>query len=89
MSFKENYLKLQPRPLRVFLFCFVLFCFLLFLFFFGFLGLHLQQMEVPRLGVKSELQLLAYATATAMQDLGHVCNLHCSSQQRRILNSLN
>ena len=26
----------------------------------------MQYMEVPRLGVKSELQLLAYATATAM-----------------------
>ena len=26
---------------------------------------HLQHMEVPRLGVKSELQLLAYSTATA------------------------
>ena len=40
-----------------------------FLFFFFFLGLHLPHMEVPRLGVKSELQLLAYATATAMPDL--------------------
>ena len=28
-------------------------------------GLHPQHMEVPRLGVESELQLLAYATATA------------------------
>ena len=27
--------------------------------------LHLWHIEVPRLGVKSELQLLAYATATA------------------------
>ena len=26
-------------------------------------------MEVPRIGVKSELQLLTYTTATAMQDL--------------------
>ena len=25
-------------------------------------------MEIPRLGVKSELQLLAYATSTAMRD---------------------
>ena len=33
-----------------------------------FLGLHLQHMEVPRLGVKLELQLPAYATAIAMQD---------------------
>ena len=29
-----------------------------------FLGLHPQHMEVPRLGVQLELQLLAYATAT-------------------------
>ena len=30
-----------------------------------FLGPHLQHVEVPRLGVESELQLLAIATATA------------------------
>ena len=40
----------------------VVFC---FCFCFCFLGLHPQHMEVPRLGVESELQLLAYATATA------------------------
>ena len=39
---------------------------LFFLFFsFHFLGPHPQHMEVPRLGDESELQLLAYATATA------------------------
>ena len=38
------------------------FDFLLLLLFF--LGPHLRHMEVPRLGVKLELQLLAYATAT-------------------------
>ena len=32
---------------------------------FVFLGLHSQHMEVPRLGVESELRLLAYTTATA------------------------
>ena len=32
-------------------------------------------MEVPRLGVKLEQQLLAYITATAMQDSSHACNL--------------
>ena len=37
--------------------------------FFSFLWLDLQHMEVPGLGVKLELQLPAYATATAMQDL--------------------
>ena len=53
-------------------------------FFFCFLGPHLQQMEVTKLGVKSELQLLA----TATQDPSCVCNLHCSSQQCQILNPL-
>ena len=45
-------------------------------------------MEVPRLGVKSELQLLVYTTATATWDLSQVCNLHHSSWQRQILNLL-
>ena len=45
-------------------------------------------MEVPRLGVKSELQLAVYATATAMPDPKHICDLDHSSQQRQILNPL-
>ena len=45
---------------------------------FIFAGPHLWHKEVPRLGVKSELQLLAYTTATAMQDPSHVCKLHHS-----------
>ena len=49
-------------------------------------------MEVPRLGVISELQMPAYttatATATATQDLSCVCDLHHSSQQHGILNPL-
>ena len=45
-------------------------------------------MEVPRLRVESELQLPAYTTATATQDLSRVCDLHHSSQQHRILNPL-
>ena len=53
-----------------------------------FLGLHPRHMEVPRLGVKSELQLLAYATATATQDPRHICSLHHSSRQHQILNPL-
>ena len=40
----------------------------LFVFCFVFLGPHLQHTEVPRLGVKLELQLPAYATATATWD---------------------
>ena len=43
-------------------------------------------MEVPKLGVESELQLLAYTTA--MPDPSHVCDLHHRSRQRRILNPL-
>ena len=45
-------------------------------------------MEILRLGVESELQLPAYATSTAVWDLSQVCNLHHSSQQHQILNSL-
>ena len=48
----------------------------------------MQHMEVPRLGVKSELQLPAHTTATAMLDLSCVCHLHHSSWQRWILNPL-
>ena len=59
--------------------------FLFFLsFFFFFLGLYLWLMEVPRLGVESELQLLSCATATAIPDGSHVCDLHHSSWQRGI-----
>ena len=49
------------------------------LFVFRFLGPHLQQLEIPRPGVKSELQLLAYATAIAVQDPSHVCDIRHSS----------
>ena len=43
-------------------------------------GLHLWHKEVPRLGIRLELQLLAYTTATATPDPIHVCNLHHSSR---------
>ena len=45
-------------------------------------------MEVPRLGVQSELQLLVYTTATATWDPSHACDLHHSSQLCKILNPL-
>ena len=45
-------------------------------------------MEIPRLGVESELSLLAYDTAPAIPDLSHVCDLYHSSRQCRILNPL-
>ena len=52
------------------------------IYLFCFLGPHPQHMEVPKLGVRSELQLLAYATATP--EPSQVCNLHHSSWQRWI-----
>ena len=51
-----------------------------------FLGPHLQHMEVPSLGVKSELQPPAAATATP--DPSSICDLHHSSQQCWICNLL-
>ena len=45
-------------------------------------------MEAPRLGVKSELQLQAYTTATAMLDLSRICDLYHSSREHWILDPL-
>ena len=45
-------------------------CLFIYLFIYCFLGLHLQHMEVPRLGVESELQLPAYTTAMAERHFG-------------------
>ena len=45
-------------------------------------------MKVLKLQVKSELQLLAYTTATATRDLSLICDLHHSSGHRHILNPL-
>ena len=60
----------------------------IYLFIYLFLGLHLWHIEISRLGVESELQLQAYTTATATQDMSCVCDLHHSSRQRWILNLL-
>ena len=46
-------------------------------------------MDVPRLGVESELQLPAYTRATGMWDPSDVCDLHHSSQEHRISDPLN
>ena len=43
-------------------------------------------MEVPRLVIELELQMLPYATAT--QYPSRICDLHHSSLQHRILNPL-
>ena len=45
-------------------------------------------MEVPGLGVESELQRLVYTRATATMDPNHICDLCLSSQQCQILNPL-
>ena len=58
-------------------------------FFLFSLGPHPWHMEVPRLGIKSELQLPACGRATAMPDPSHVYGLHHSSQQHWIPNPLN
>ena len=46
--------------------------------------MHPRHMEVPRRGVKSELHLPAYATATAVWDPSRICVLHHSSWQHQI-----
>ena len=65
----------------------VVLCFFFF-FLFVFLGPHLWHIEVPRLGVKSELELLAYTTATATPDPSCIFDLHHNSWQCQILNPL-
>ena len=45
-------------------------------------------MEVPRPGIESELQLLAYTTDPAAPDPSCICDLHHGSQQPQILNPL-
>ena len=74
-----------------FIFFFLFFFFFVFFFFFFskeffLLGLHPWHMEVLKPGVKSELQLPAYTTATATQDLSHICDLYHSSWQCQIVN---
>ena len=44
--------------------------------------------QLGSLGIELELHLPAYATATAMQDPSHDCNVHHSSPQHQIPNPL-
>ena len=53
-----------------------------FLFCFVLLGLHPRHMEVPRLGVESKLEPLAYTTATP--DLSCVCNTTARGNTRSL-----
>ena len=43
-------------------------------------------MEAPRLGVKLDLQLQAYTTATETPDISNIYDLRCCLQQPLILN---
>ena len=65
--------------LPIFVFYFIYFCL------FKAIPAH---MELPKLGVESELQLPIYATAIATWDPSHICDLHHSSWQCWILNPL-
>ena len=56
---------LSPIPISSYSFLFEIFIY------FAFLGVLPWQMEVPRPGVESELQLPAYTTITATRDLSH------------------
>ena len=58
---------------------------LLHLFFFLFMATPMAYGS-SQAGVKSELKLLVYTTATATPDPSQVHNLHCRSQQHWILN---
>ena len=67
-----------------YLFYFILLYFILFYFILCFIGPFLWYMEVPKLGVESELQLLAYTTATATWDPSSICDPYHRSWQCRI-----
>ena len=54
----------------------------------SFLGLHLQHMEAPGIGVKSELQLPVYTMGIAMQGPSCIFELLHSSRQHQTLNPL-
>ena len=66
-------------------FCSFVFCFLLFVLVLLCMATPAAY-EIPRRGVKLELQLPTYAKATATGDPSHLCNLHHSSWQCWILN---
>ena len=68
-------LLLRLKQIWFYFICLLIFCSL---------GSHLWHLEVPRLGVESELQVLAYTPAIAMKDQSHICDLHHSLRQRQI-----
>ena len=84
-KFKEAPKKNSTTKITNILFLILILFYFVFL---PFLGPLLRHMEVPRLGVKLELQPPTYITATATWDPSQVCDLHHRSRQRRILNPL-
>ena len=58
-------------------------------YYFYFIVPHLWQMEIPGLGFEPEMQLPAYITDTAMDDLSCICDIHHSSRQHWILKPQN
>ena len=54
-----------------------------FFFFFFFSGMHLWHMEVSGVGVKSELQPLAYTTVRATPDPSRVCDLYYREKNQK------
>ena len=77
---------LEKAKMNAVLFFLVIF----FSFFsFSFLGPNPWHMEIPRLGVKSEPQLLVYSSATATPGLSHILDLPHSSWQFPIPDPLN
>ena len=86
--FLVGFISAAPQWELLHTFFFLFFLVLFFVLFFCFLGLHPRHMEVARLGVEYELQLLAYTTATATWDPSQVCNLHYRSQPNGTLNPL-
>ena len=54
------------------------FCLFVVYLFILFFRATLMHMDIARLGVELELQLLAYGIVTAMPDQGHIYDLHHS-----------
>ena len=78
-------------PSALFIYVYFIWGFCLFVFdclFFFFSRIHLWHMEAPRVTAELELQLLATATCTAMQDPSCILDVPHSSLQHWMLNPL-
>ena len=70
------FLKSRWRSKEAKEYCHVFLSSVVIFFFFSFIGLHPQHIEVPRLGVKLELQPPAYTTATSLWHSNAGTELH-------------